>query len=89
MIIAFCVSSWHGPGVMSSSQHRNLVFIFSIAALFAVCLTAAPCRAQNSGSSGDSFGSAIVNYFADWFPRVTRIQSEQPHWVTPVVTVTP
>ena len=31
----------------------------------------------------------IVNYFADWFPRVTRIQSEQPHWVTPLVTVTP
>jgi hypothetical protein len=31
----------------------------------------------------------VVNYFADWFPRVTRIQSEQPHWVTPLVTVTP
>jgi len=31
----------------------------------------------------------VVQYFADWFPRVTRIQSEQPHWVTPLVTVTP
>src|ERR1700691_2645922 len=31
----------------------------------------------------------IVEYFVDWFPRVTRIQSEQPHWVTPLVTVTP
>ena len=31
----------------------------------------------------------IVEYFLDWFPRVTRIQSEQPHWVTPLVTVTP
>jgi hypothetical protein len=31
----------------------------------------------------------VLDYFADWFPRVTRIQSEQPHWVTPIVTVTP
>jgi hypothetical protein len=37
----------------------------------------------------ESFGSAIQQYFIDWFPRVTRIQSEQPHWVTPLVTVTP
>lgn len=29
------------------------------------------------------------NYFSDWFARVTRIQSEQPHWVTPLATVTP
>ena len=33
--------------------------------------------------------SPVVQYFADWFPRVTRIQSEQPHWITPLVTVTP
>jgi hypothetical protein len=29
------------------------------------------------------------DYFSDWFARVSRIQSEQPHWITPVVTVTP
>ena len=33
--------------------------------------------------------SPVIKYFEDWFPRVTRIQSEQPHWVTPLVTVTP
>jgi hypothetical protein len=33
--------------------------------------------------------SPVVQYFAGWFSRVTRIQSEQPHWVTPIVTVTP
>jgi len=33
--------------------------------------------------------SPVVQYFVGWFPRVTRIQSEQPHWVTPLVTVTP
>jgi hypothetical protein len=60
----------------------------------AVCLTiiaavalavATPCRAQSSSS----FGSAIEDYFLNWFPRVTQIQNEQPHWVTPLVTVTP
>jgi hypothetical protein len=40
-------------------------------------------------TSNPSLLSPIVAYFADWFPRVTRIQSEQPHWVTPLVTVTP
>jgi hypothetical protein len=46
--------------------------------------------AQNASAvSGSSVTSAIADYFDDWFPRVTRIQSEQPHWVTPVVTVTP
>src|SRR5271170_4796278 len=39
--------------------------------------------------SNPSLFSPVVQYFADWFPRVTRIQSEQPHWITPLVTVTP
>ena len=39
--------------------------------------------------SNPSLLSPVVQYFVDWFPRVTRIQSEQPHWVTPLVTVTP
>ncbi|MGH7988052.1 MAG: hypothetical protein ACREQX_17445, partial [Candidatus Binataceae bacterium] len=40
-------------------------------------------------SSASSFGDAVKGYFLDWFPRVTRIQNEQPHWITPLVTVTP
>src|ERR1022692_1652140 len=54
--------------------------------VLAVALAVAtPCRAQSSSS----FGSAIEDYFVNWFPRVTQIQSEQSHWVTPLVTVTP
>jgi len=54
--------------------------------VLAIALAAAtPCRAQSSSS----FGSAIEDYFINWFPRVTQIQSEQPHWVTPLATVTP
>jgi hypothetical protein len=79
---------YHGiVRIMHSSYSRNISFIFAIA--FGLCIAVAPCEAQTAGSGGSSFGSAIVDYFADWFPRVTRIQSEQPHWVTPVVTVTP
>lgn len=29
------------------------------------------------------------NFFGRWQTRVTETQSEQPHWVTPLVTVTP
>jgi hypothetical protein len=54
-------------------------------AIAVVLLIAAPCRAQ----SFTEFGSAVEDYFVNWFPRVTQIQSEQPHWATPLVTVTP
>ncbi len=57
--------------------------IFAAALLVASLAFATPARAQTS------FGQDIVDYFANWFPRVTKIQSEQPHWVTPLVTVTP
>src|SRR5438094_6754599 len=46
-------------------------------------------KSAAASGSGSSVPSAIIGYFADWFPRVTRIQSEQPHWVTPIVAVTP
>ena len=34
-------------------------------------------------------GNAISNYFAHWFDRVREAQATQPHWMTPIVTVTP
>jgi hypothetical protein len=33
--------------------------------------------------------SAQANYFENWFTRVDNTQSEQPHWITPLFTVTP
>ncbi len=61
------------------TRHLRAIGLITIATLVAA---AAPCSAQD-------LGSAIANYFINWFPRVTQIQSEQPHWVTPLVTVTP
>ena len=32
---------------------------------------------------------AQTDYFSNWFPRVTKTQAEQPHWITPLFTTTP
>jgi len=50
------------------------------------CLLAVAASAQDTATQ---MNSSSDGYFGDWFARVTRIQSEQPHWITPVTTVTP
>jgi hypothetical protein len=57
---------------------RNLCLTFAAGAL--LCVSAVTSGAQTA--PGDSF---VARYQA----RVTATQSEQPHWVTPLVTVTP
>lgn len=32
---------------------------------------------------------AADDFITEWFTRVSRTQAEQPHWITPLVTVTP
>lgn len=34
-------------------------------------------------------GLAQDGYFSSWFTRVDKTKNEQPHWMTPVATVTP
>jgi hypothetical protein len=79
---------------MQTEFPRPLAQVFRTLVALAVLMAARPlpCPAQassTSATSGSGVFSAIKDYFIDWFPRVTRIQSEQPHWVTPIVTVTP
>ena len=65
-------------------------FGFKAARLLAVSLLLllpASARAQSAVSGG--LGDMIVQFVDDWQARATRIQSEQPHWVTPLTTVTP
>ncbi len=63
-------------------SYRSLTVIFgAVAALLLAILPPATASAATLDS--------IEDYFTDWFARATRIQSEQPHWVTPLVTVTP
>jgi hypothetical protein len=50
--------------------------------------------AQNAAAATSSEPTAapmggISGYFANWFNRVEQAQASQPHWMTPIVTVTP
>src|ERR1700689_1317015 len=68
-------------GQVVTRQLRTTGLIVIAAVLF----IAAPSHAQTF----EQFGTAVQDYFLNWFPRVTEIQSQQPHWITPLVTVTP
>jgi hypothetical protein len=52
----------------------------------------APCLADDMTSTNQDDSSSsgpVANYFKTWFKRASETQAEQPHWVTPVATVTP
>jgi hypothetical protein len=49
--------------------------------------TLAPASASAGPDANNS--GPIADYFADWFDRVEAAQASQPHWMTPLVTVTP
>jgi Putative MetA-pathway of phenol degradation len=55
----------------------------TLAGSVALSLLAVLCRAEEPNAP-----SPVVDYFASWFDRVAKTQAEQPHWVTPLVTVT-
>ena len=40
-------------------------------------------------SLSSTFAFAQEGYFPDWFKRSDKAKSEQPHWLTPIATVTP
>src|SRR5579863_3562307 len=85
-------ASWHNFGFMKMLKFtRRLLFCAALATVTLATMHPARGHAQSMppASAGPSLFSPVQEYFADWFPRVTRIQNEQPHWVTPLVTVTP
>ncbi len=63
----------------------------------ALALTLAPpsraddatAAAGSSSAAAGTPGTAVADYFDNWFARVDKAQAEQPHWMTPLVTVTP
>lgn len=38
---------------------------------------------------GGTPAEAVGDYFANWFVRASQTQAEQPHWITPLATITP
>src|ERR1700683_1275375 len=81
----------HSPAIVKTLRSLQPFVLVFLVTIFSGFLYVQLARAQASANpaADTSFGSAIVDYFANWFPRVTQIQSEQPHWVTPLMTVTP
>lgn len=74
---------------MQGRSSKSSSLIAGIAVMI-MALTSTSVRAQATPPPQSSSPFSMVeNYFTDWFARVTQIQSEQPHWVTPLVTVTP
>jgi len=55
--------------------------------LFAAHIALAVCLLGNSTASAQKPDDA--GYFPDWFHRVDATQAAQPHWITPLFTVTP
>lgn len=49
--------------------------------------TSAPVAAPVPADTG--YGTDLGEYFANWFARSDAAKASQPHWMTPLVTVTP
>lgn len=43
----------------------------------------------STAASAADDGNPVEDYFSNWFKRVDQTQAQQPHWMTPVATVTP
>ena len=74
------------------ASHLLLVLPFSIAALTGLpaAAQAAPASASASARTSSAPSTAVPQTFIERYQaRVTATQNEQPHWVTPLVTVTP
>jgi|ERR1700693_908797 len=66
--------------------------VASTVVAFTTVLLVAPCHAGDisaAGSSIPSSSNSLADYFSNWFVRVSKTQAEQPHWITPLATVTP
>jgi hypothetical protein len=66
------------PPAFKFSRARALAAFLLLTAL-------TPLRAQDAASDSSS-GTDI---FSKWLGMVSKTQAEQPHWVTPLVTITP
>src|ERR1700722_219384 len=68
----------------------SLALIGRAAAQDAAASAPTPPAASQAGVTVPAASSdAITDYFDHWFDRVKQAQDSQPHWMTPIATVTP
>ena len=67
---------------------------YLLATVTSIAILGLPVRgaaepAASPASVGGFLLDSITEYFENWFVRSDRVKERQPHWMTPVVTVTP
>ena len=93
-------SSWQSSGLDDAGNRAAEIAVFacrratrtaSLAVLLALVAIAPSFADSTSPPMPDSSSSPgpVADYFKNWFQRVSATQAEQPHWITPLVTVTP
>jgi len=51
--------------------------------------TPTPAPTPSSAPQTNLYGDSVSQYFQNWFLRSDAARASQPHWMTPLVTVTP
>ena len=82
------------PAAPPERARQRLLLILRAHAALCALLCAAVATAEDNLNSpatadGSAHQSAVAKYFSEWFERSDRAKESQPHWMTPVVTVTP
>jgi hypothetical protein len=78
-------------------KHKENAFVkrphsFRLRTWLALFLAAALPRitaGQDATNQVNTLSSSGDGYFSGWFARVSKVQAEQPHWITPLTTITP
>ena len=66
------------------ARFRSAVLLAALAVTSASADDTIPAADTNNCACGP-----LGDYFINWFDRASKTQAEQPHWVTPLATVTP
>ena len=72
------------PSLSSAALVAGVLLCAPAGAMADAVATPAPMPDANAG-----YGSDVSDYFANWFARSDAAKASQPHWMTPLVTVTP
>ena len=78
--------------LVSGSIPRLLTWGLRMAVCVLPMVVVLPCCADSGGTNSGTnsfFPPSTNGYFGNWFARVSKTQAEQPHWITPLATVTP
>jgi hypothetical protein len=71
---------------------QSIPMVVAMAAVLAFAAQpgcAADTQAAPAATDASSDANGVSRYFKEWFERSDRAKESQPHWMTPVVTVTP